>query len=192
MIRWPGVIKPGTEINDIVSHEDWVPTLVAAAGEPDVKEKLLTGYQAAGKTFKVHLDGYNQRDLLTGTGPSKRREFFYWTDDGNLAALRYDRWKILFLEQRAKGLDVWQDPLVPLRLPKLTDLRADPFERAQFDAGEYDKWRVERAFVLVPAQDIVGKHLQTYVDFPPRQKPGSFSLDQVLAKLQEGGGSGKH
>jgi arylsulfatase len=192
MIRWPGVIKPGTEINDIVSHEDWVPTLVAAAGEPNVKEKLLTGYQAAGKTFKVHLDGYNQRDLLAGTGPSKRKEFFYWTDDGNLAALRYDRWKVLFLEQRAKGLDVWQDPLVPLRLPKLTDLRADPFERAQGEAGEYDKWRVERAFVLVPAQDIVGQHLQTYVEYPPRQKPGSFSLDQVLAKLQESGGSGQH
>ncbi|HMA69997.1 MAG TPA: arylsulfatase [Xanthobacteraceae bacterium] len=192
VIRWPGVIKPGTEINDLMSHEDWVPTLVAAAGEPNVKEKLLTGYQSAGKTFTVHLDGYNQRDLLAGTGPTKRKEYFYWTDDGNLAALRFDRWKILFLEQRAVGLNVWQDPLVPLRLPKLTDLRADPFERAQTDAGEYDKWRVERAFVLVPAQDVVGEHLQTYVKFPPRQKPGSFSLDQVLAKLQEGGGSGKH
>ncbi|MCP3476262.1 arylsulfatase [Bradyrhizobium sp. CCGUVB1N3] len=192
MILWPGLVKPGTEVNDIFSHEDWVPTLVAAAGEPDVTQKLLTGYQAGPKTFKVHLDGYDQRGLLAGTGPSKRKEYFYWTDDGNLAALRYDRWKILFLEQRAKGLDVWQDPLIPLRLPKLMDLRADPFERAQFEAGEYAKWRVERAFVLVPAQDIVGQHLQTYVEYPPRQKPGSFSLDQVLAKLQEGGGSGKH
>src|SRR4029077_9264510 len=115
MIRWPGVVKPGTEINDLVSHEDWVPTLVAAAGEPNVTEKLLTGYQAAGKTFKVHLDGYDQRDLLAGTGPSKRKEYFYWTDDGNLAALRYERWKLLFMEQRAEGLDVWQDPLVTLR-----------------------------------------------------------------------------
>jgi len=192
MIRWPGVVKPGTEINDIVSHEDWVPTLVAAAGEPKVTEKLLTGYQAADKTFKVHLDGYDQRDLLAGTGPGKRKEFFYWTDDGNLAGLRYERWKLLFLEQRAVGLDVWQDPLVPLRLPKLMDLRADPFEIAQFDAGDYDKWRVEHAFVLVPAQAFVGQHLKTYVEFPPRQKPGSFSLDEVLAKLQEAGGSGKH
>ncbi|MGY8661576.1 arylsulfatase [Bradyrhizobium sp. UFLA05-109] len=192
MIRWPGVVKAGTEINEIFSHEDWVPTLVAAAGEPNATEKLLAGYQAGPKTFKVHLDGYDQRGLLAGTSPSKRKEYFYWTDDGNLAALRYDRWKILFLEQRAKGLDVWQDPLIPLRLPKLIDLRADPFERAQFEAGEYGKWRVERAFVLVPAQDIVGQHLQTYVENPPRQKPGSFSLDQVLAKLQEGGGSGKH
>ena len=94
MIRWPGVVKPGTEINDIVSHEDWVPTLVAAAGEPEVNEKLLTGYAAAGKNFKVHLDGYDQRDLLSGTGPSQRQDFFYWTDDGNLAGLRYDRWKV--------------------------------------------------------------------------------------------------
>jgi arylsulfatase A-like enzyme len=185
-------LKPGTEINDLVSHEDWVPTLVAAAGEPNINEKLLTGYQAAGKTFKVHLDGYNQRDLLAGTGPTKRKEFFYWTDDGNLAALRYDRWKILFLEQRATGLSVWQDPLVPLRLPKLMDLRADPFERAEADSGDYDRWRVERGFVLIPAQGLVGQHLQTYVAFPPRQKPGSFSLDQVMAKLQEAGNSGKH
>src|SRR5262249_55986514 len=191
MIRWPGVVKPGTEINELMSHEDWVPTLVAAAGEPNVTQKLLTGYQAAGKTFKVHLDGYDQRDLLAGTGPSKRKEFFYWTDDGNLAAMRIARWKILFLEQRAIGLDVWQDALVPLRFPKLTDLRADPFERAQNEAGDYAKWRVERAFVLVPAQDIVAQHLKTYVEFPPRQKPGTFSLDQVLAKLQEGS-SGKH
>jgi arylsulfatase len=192
MIRWPGVVKPGTEINEIVSHEDWVPTLVAAAGEPNVTEKLLTGYQAAGKTFKVHLDGYDQRDLLAGTGPSKRKEFFYWTDDGNLAALRYERWKLLFLEQRAEGLNVWQDPLVPLRLPKLMDLRADPFEIAQHVAGDYDKWRVQHAFVLVPAQAFVGQHLQTYVEFPPRQKPGSFALNEVLAKLQEAGNSGRH
>jgi arylsulfatase A-like enzyme len=192
MIRWPGVIKPGTQINDIMSHEDWVPTFVAAAGGAGVKEQLLTGYEAAGKTFKVHLDGYDQGDLLAGSGPSKRKEFFYWTDDGNLAALRYERWKLLFLEQRAEGLDVWQDPLIPLRFPKLTDLRADPFEIAQHAAGDYDRWRVEHAFVLVPAQAYVGLHLQTYVEYPPRQKPGSFSLDHVLERLQEASSSGKH
>jgi arylsulfatase len=192
MIRWPGVVKPGSEINDIVSHEDWVPTLMAAAGEANIAEKLLAGYQAGEKTFTVHLDGYNQRDLLAGSGPSKRKEFFYWTDDGNLAALRYDRWKVLFLEQRAKGLDVWQDPLVPLRLPKLMDMRADPFEKAEYDSGNYDKWRVDHAFVLVPAQFVVGKHLESYAAFPPRQKPGSFSLDKVLAKLEESGSSGQH
>jgi len=188
VMRWPGVIKPGTEINHITSHEDFVPTLVAAVGEPNVVQKLLTGYEAAGKTFKVHLDGYDQREVLAGTGPGKRQEYFYWTDDGNLAGLRYDRWKMVFLEQRTEGFDVWQDPLVPLRLPKLIDLRADPFERAQSDAGDYAKWRVEHAFLLIPAQAYVTKHLQTYVEFPPRQKPGSFSLDQVLAKLQEAGG----
>ncbi|MDX0308835.1 sulfatase-like hydrolase/transferase [Sinorhizobium meliloti] len=187
VMRWPGVIKPGTEINDIVSHEDWVPTFVAAAGEPDVKQKLLTGYEAAGKTFKVHLDGYNQRELLAGSGPSSRKEYFYWTDDGNLAALRYDRWKLVFMEQRAEGLDVWQDPLITLRFPKLIDLRADPFEIAQHVAGDYDRWRVEHAFALVPAQAFVVRHLQTYVDFPPRQTPGSFALNEVMAKLQEGG-----
>lgn len=187
MMRWPGVIKPGTEINHITSHEDFVPTLVAAAGEPNVVEKLLTGYDAAGKSFKVHLDGYDQRDVLAGEGEGKRREYFYWTDDGNLAGLRYERWKMVFLEQREEGLAVWENPLIPLRFPKLFDIKGDPFERAQTDAGEYDRWRVEHAFALVPAQAYVAKHLQTYVEFPPRQKPGSFSLDQVLAKLQEGG-----
>ena len=161
--------------------------MVAAAGEPTVKEKLLTGYKAAGKTFKVHLDGYDQRDLLAGTGPGKRNEYFYWTDDGNLAGLRYDRWKLVFLEQRAEGLKVWQDPLVALRFPKLIDMRADPFESAQRDAGDYDRWRVEHAFVLVPAQAYVAQHLQTYQQFPPRQKAGSFSLNQVLEKLTDAG-----
>ncbi|TIL28843.1 arylsulfatase [Mesorhizobium sp.] len=187
MMRWPGVIKPGTEINHITSHEDFVPTLVAAAGEPDVTAKLLRGYEAAGKTFKVHLDGYDQRDVLAGEGEGKRHEYFYWTDDGNLAGLRYERWKMVFLEQREEGLAVWENPLIPLRFPKLFDIKGDPFERAQTDAGEYARWRVEHAFALVPAQAYVAKHLQTYVEFPPRQRPGSFALDQVLAKLQEGG-----
>jgi arylsulfatase len=193
MIRWPGVVKPGTEINDIVSHEDWVPTLMAGVGEANIVEKLLNGYQAGEKTFKVHLDGYNQVDLLAGGTPSnKRKEFFYWTDDGQLAALRYDRWKILFLEQRAIGVNVWQDPLIPLRLPKLMDLRADPFERAEAEAGDYPTWRIKHAFVLVPAQFVVGQHLQSYVEFPPRQKPGSFNLDEVMKKLQDAQGSGQH
>jgi arylsulfatase len=187
MIRWPGVVKPGTEINDIVSHEDWVPTLVAAGGEPAIKEKLLAGYSANGKSFKVHLDGYDQRALFEGSGPSKRREFFYWTDDGDLAALRYDRWKALFLEQKAEGFRVWQEPLTPLRVPYLFDVRADPFERGQREGAEYTKWMIERVFLLVPAQAFVAQHLQSYVEFPPRQKPGSFALDQVLAKLQQAG-----
>jgi len=185
MIRWPGVIKPGTEINDVVSHEDWVPTLVAAAGEPNVKAKLLTGYEAAGKTFKVHLDGYDLRPLLDGSGATPRKEFFYWTDDGNLAGLRYDRWKLLFLEQKAVGFKVWSQPLVPLRVPLIEDLRGDPFERAVGEAVVYEDWLLNRAFLLVPAQAFVAAHLQTYVAFPPRQKVGTFTLDQVLQKLQE-------
>ena len=189
VMRWPGVIKPGTEINHITSHEDFVPTLVSAAGDPTVTQKLLNGYEASGKTFKVHLDGYDQRDVLAGTGPGKRDEFFYWTDDGDLAGLRYERWKMVFLEQREESLAVWENPMIPLRFPKLIDIKGDPFERAQTDAGEYDRWRVEHAFMLVPAQAYVAKHLQTYVAYPPRQAPGSFSLDHVLKKLQRSGGN---
>jgi arylsulfatase A-like enzyme len=191
VMRWPGVIKPGTEINGVTSHEDWVPTLVAAAGDGDIKAKLLKGHQAAGKTFKVHLDGYDLRPLLSGEGPSPRKEFFYWTDGGDLACLRYDRWKIAFMEQRAHSLEVWQEPFVTLRLPKILCLRSDPFERADHDGIGYNTWRAERMFLLVPAQAFVAQHLQTFKDFPPRQKPGSFSLDQVLSKLQEAGGGNK-
>ena len=185
MIRWPGVVQPRTELNDIFSAEDWVPTLVGAAGEPDIKDKLLQGYSAGDKSFKVHLDGYDQRDLLSGKGPDKRREFFYWTDDGNLAGLRYDQYKVVFMEQQAHGLEVWMQPLVQLRAPKIFNLRSDPFERAEHEAGGYDKWFVEHAFVLVPAQAIVGEFLSTFQAFPPRQKPGSFSIDQAMDKLTE-------
>jgi arylsulfatase len=188
VLRWPGVIKPGTEINDVTSHEDWIPTFMAAAGEPDIKEKLKKGCEAAGKTFKVHLDGYDLRDVLAGKSAGPRHEFFYWTDDGDLCGLRYDQWKLVFLEQRAHGLKVWQNPLTPLRAPKLFSLRADPFERADYESGRYERWYVDRMFVMVPAQAFVVQHLATYKDFPPRQKPGSFSLDQVLQKLQEAGG----
>jgi arylsulfatase len=185
MVRWPGLVKPRTEINDVFSAEDWVQTLVAAAGEPGIKDKLLKGYDAGGKTFKVHLDGYDQRDLLSGVGPGKRLEFFYWTDDGNFAALRYAQYKVVFLEQEAHGLEVWMKPLVPLRAPKIFNIRSDPFERAEHEAGAYDTWFVEHAFVLVPAQAIVGKYVQTFQEFPPRQEPGSFSIDQVMKKLSD-------
>ena len=185
MVRWPGLVQPHTELNGIFSAEDWVPTLVAAAGSPDIKEKLLQGYDAGGKTFKVHLDGYDQRDFLSATGPDPRREFFYWTDDGNFAGLRYDQYKVVFMEQQAHGLEVWMQPLVPLRAPKIFNLRSDPLERAEHEAGAYDKWFVEHLFVLVPAQSIVGQHLATFQEFPPRQKPGSFSVDQALEKLTE-------
>jgi arylsulfatase len=176
-------------INDIVAHEDWLPTLLAAAGTPDIKEKLKQGYTAGNKPFKVHLDGYDQTDLLAGKGPSKRKEFFYFSDDGDLVALRYDRWKLVFAEQRAHSLDVWQEPFVPLRFPKLFDLRGDPFERADHEAIDYGRWRAERVYLLVPAQAFVGQFLATFKEFPPRQKAASFSIDQVLEKLQQPSGS---
>ncbi|HEV3085023.1 MAG TPA: arylsulfatase [Gemmataceae bacterium] len=187
VLRWPGVVKPGTEINDIMSHEDWLPTFLAAAGAPDIKARLMKGYPAGDRTYKVHLDGYDQTDLLAGRGPGKRKEFFYWTDDGNLAALRYDQWKFVFLEQRAHGLKVWQDPLTPLRAPLLFTLRGDPFERGEHESGGYERWYIDHLFTFVPAQAYVAQHLATYQEFPPRQKAGSFSLERVLEKLQEAG-----
>jgi arylsulfatase A-like enzyme len=185
LIRWPGKVQPRTEVNDIFSAEDWVPTLVAAAGQPDIKEKLLNGYDAGGKTFKVHLDGYDQGDKLAGKGPDKRREFFYWTDDGDLAALRYDQYKLVFLEQQAHGLEVWMQPMARLRAPKIFNVRSDPFERGEHEAGAYDTWFIEHAFVLVPAQAIVGEYLQSFQQFPPRQRPGTFSVDQAMQMLME-------
>jgi arylsulfatase A-like enzyme len=184
LVRWPGLVPPRTEINDVFSAEDWATTLVAAAGEPDIKTKLLVGYDAGGKNFKVHLDGYDQRDLLARKGVNKRREFFYWTDDGNLAGLRYEQWKAVFMEQKAEGFSVWQQPMVQLRLPSLFNLRSDPFERAQHEAGDYVRWFIEHAFVLVPAQALVGQHLMSFQQFPPRQRPGSFSVEQAMEKLR--------
>jgi arylsulfatase A-like enzyme len=189
IVRWPGLVAPHSEINGVFSAEDWVQTLTAAAGEPDIKNKLLKGYDAAGKNFKVHLDGYDQRDMLAGKGPDPRREFFYWTDDGNFAGLRYDQYKAVFMEQPAHGLEVWMQPFVPLRAPKLFNLRSDPFERAEHEAGGYDRWFIEHVFVLVPAQAIVGQFLATFQEFPPRQKPGSFSVDQALQKMMTQKGS---
>ena len=189
-IRWPGVIKPGTVLNDVFAHEDMLPTLLAAAGEPDVKGKLLKGMPAGGRTFKVHLDGYDITGALAGRSASPRHEFFYFNDDGSLVGLRYEQWKIVFAEQRGYGMDVWQEPFVPLRLPKLLNLRSDPFETADHEGMDYDRWRVEHAFVLVPAQDYVGAFLATFKEFPPSQKPGSFSLDSVMESLQRGVGGG--
>ena len=186
-IRWPGVIKPGTVNNDIFAHEDMIPTLLAAAGVPDVKEQLLKGMKVGDKTFKVHLDGYNITDALAGKAPDPRHEFFYFNDDGSLVGLRYNQWKLVFAEQRADGFDVWQEPFVTLRVPKLFNLRSDPFEMADRIGMDYVSWRAERIFLLVPAQQYVGKFLASFKEFPPSQKVGSFSLDQVLEMLQKGG-----
>jgi arylsulfatase A-like enzyme len=184
-IRWPGRIPAGQVVNEIVSLQDWLPTLMAAAGEPEIKQKLLVDHPAIGRSFKVHLDGYNQLPLLTGTGPGGREEMFYFTDDGDLAALRYQEWKIHFLiQENLGGLRVWERAFTPLRLPMLMNLRSDPYERAD-ESFDYGRWRAERAFAFVPAQVFVGRFLATFREFPPRQTPASFSLDQVMARLRQ-------
>ncbi len=183
--RWPGKIPAGTVLNGIVSHQDWLPTLLAAAGESDIAKKLKQGHEANGKRFKVHLDGYDMRPYLMGqTSESPRKSFFYVNDDGQLVALRYGDWKVVFLEQRAKTLACWSEPFVPLRVPKIFNLRRDPFERADENSNTYWDWVLDHAFVLVPAQTYVAEQIQSLKDFPPRQKPASFNLDRVLEQLQ--------
>ena len=190
-MRWPGVIKPGTVLNDIFSHEDMLPTIMAAAGVPDVKKQLLKGMKVGNTTFKVHLDGYDLTDALAGKTASPRKEFFYWNDDGSLVALRYDKWKVVFQEQRAHGFQVWAEPFVALRMPKIFNLRTDPFEIADHSSMDYQHWLIDRAFLFVPAQEYIGKYLATFKEFPPSQKVGSFSLDNVLDALASGLTSGK-
>ena len=188
MVRWPGKIEPGTVLNGIVSHNDWFPTLLAAAGEPDIAEKLRSGAELDGTSYKVHLDGHNQLPYLTGeSNESARNHFFYVSDTGDLCAFRYDNWKFVFLEQRATGtLQVWAEPFTELRFPKLFNLRTDPFERADITSNTYYDWVIDRAFMFVPAQAIVAETLKTLAEFPPRQEPASFSIDRVMEKLQEG------
>jgi len=189
-VRWPGNFKAGTWSNEIMHHMDWLPTFLAAAGEPDVKEKLLTGHSAIGRNFKVHLDGYNFLPTLTGKaeqGP--RKEIFYFSDDGDLTALRYQDWKLIFMEQRAEAtFQAWIEPFVPLRIPYIENLRRDPYERALVTSNTYFDWLLDRAYLLVPAQAYVGDFLATFKEFPPRQKAASFSLDQVMEKLSPPGG----
>jgi len=181
MVRWPGRIPAGSVTNEIVHHMDWLPTFLAMAGVPDVKERLLEGYEG----FKVHLDGYDILPLLTGeTDESPRNEIFYFSDDADLTALRYRDWKIVFMEQKSPGtLRVWMEPFVPLRLPLLLNLRRDPYERAPITSNTYYDWMLDRAFMLVPAQAYVSRFLETFKEFPPAQRPASFSLDQVIEKL---------
>jgi arylsulfatase len=187
LIKWPGVIKPGTVINDIGAHEDMLTTLLAAAGDKTVTADLLKGRKIGKTTYKVHLDGYDLGPALRGESAWPRHEFIYWTDDGSVAALRYDNWKITFLEQQAVGLKVWQEPFVALRAPKLTNLRMDPFERAEEEnAMGYQRWYMERMFMIAPAGAYVGQWLQSFKEFPPRQKPGSFNLERVMEAVTAG------
>jgi arylsulfatase len=185
MIKWPGVIKPGTINNEIAAHEDMLPTLVAAAGDKTAKQDLLKGRKIGQLDYRVHLDGYDLGPALKGEQKAwPRREFIYWTDDGNVAALRYDDWKVTFLQQDAEGMEVWQKPFTELRAPALTNLRMDPFERAQKEhAMGYQRWYLDRMFAIAPAAAYVGKWLQSFKEFPPRQKPGSFNLDRVMESV---------
>lgn len=187
MVKWPGVIKAGTVSNDIMSHLDWMPTLLAAAGAPDIKDKLLEGYKVGEKTFKVHLDGYNFLPFFKNQekkGP--RINFFYFSDDGDLTGLRYDNWKFVFAEQRATGtLKIWSEPLTVLRVPKIFNLRMDPYERADITSNTYYDYLLNHAFLLIPAQQQIGMFLETFKEFPPRQKAASFSIDQALESLKK-------
>ena len=179
-IKWPGVIKPGAVVNDIGAHEDMMTTLLAAAGDTTAKGELLKGRKVDGATYKVHLDGYNLMPALKGEEQWPRKEFIYWTDDGQPAALRYDNWKITFLKQNAHGLHVWQTPFETLRAPLITNLRMDPFELAHDIGMDWQRWYLEHMFVIAPAGAYVGKWLQSFREFPPRQKPGSFNLERVM------------
>ncbi|MFV0565968.1 MAG: arylsulfatase [Flavobacteriaceae bacterium] len=191
IIRWPGKVTADKVVNEIVGSNDWIPTIMAAAGVPDVKQKLLNGYKGTNRTFNVHLDGYNLLPFLTGEkqisknqyGETNwpRREFYYWNDDGELVAMRYDRWKLVFKQQTAKQYGVWMYPFIDMRMPLVFDLRMDPFERAQENSNTYYHWMEERGEFLMPASQVIaGEMLKTFKDYPPRQKPASFNLDAIM------------
>jgi arylsulfatase A-like enzyme len=182
-IRWPGLIKPGTVYNDMFAHEDLLPTFAAAGGDPDVVERCKQGCQAGNRTFKVHLDGYNLMPFFKGeVRASPRKEFLYWSDDGDLFAIRVNQWKIVFTENNNTGLDIWRQGFNRLRAPKIFNLLADPFERGD-TSFLYNDWMADRAFLVVPAQAVVAQWLESFKEFPIRQKPASFNLDEVMQKL---------
>jgi arylsulfatase len=187
-VRWPGRIEPGQVKNGIVSHNDWFVTLLSAVGDHDVADRLKGGTQLAGTDYRVHLDGHDQLPYLTGeVDESPRQHFFYVSDDGDLTAIRFDNWKVVFLEQRAVGtLQVWAEPYTELRVPKIFNLRTDPYERADITSNTYYDWLLDRAWVLVPIQTYVARMLATLVEFPPRQEPASFTIDRMMEKLMAG------
>jgi arylsulfatase len=175
----------------MVAHLDWLPTLAAIGGDPDIKDKLTKGYKAGSMTYRVHLDGDNLVPYLTGQTPkSPRQSFLYFNDDQQLTALRYDNWKFVFLEQRVPGtLRIWAEPFVNLRVPKIFNLRTDPYERADVTSNTYYDWLMDHVFLLVPAQEYVAQFLATFKDYPQRQKAASFNLDEVMRTMSEAGGS---
>ncbi len=192
-VRWPGKIQPGLVLNGIVSHQDWLPTLLAAVGEPQINAKLQEGYRAGDKTFKVHIDGINMLPYLTGeVKESQRNYFFYISDDGDILAIRGGDWKMVLMEQRAKQLMCWFEPFVKLRAPKIFNLRRDTFERADENANTYWDWVISHAYLIYGMQALVAGQIEEFEKFPPRQKPASFNLDAVLRQIQDAGGSANH
>ncbi len=194
LVRWPGTVPAGVVTNDIVQHHDWLPTFLAMAGEPDVSQKLLTGHEAAGKAFKVHIDGYNLLPFLTEKGiPSPRKGLIYFDDDGDLVAVRFGNWKVVFMEQRRVGtMAVWSEPFVQLRLPKLFNLRTDPFERADITSNTYYDWFIGKLYMVGAAAGIVENFLTTFKEYPPRQKAATFTIDQALDKMKSAMGGAGH
>ena len=189
-VRWPGKFPAGVTLNGIVAHEDWLPTFAAAAGEPNIKEKLKAGTELIGRRYRNYIDGHNQLGYLMGeVDESPRKEFFYVNDDGQIVAIRFDDWKAVFLSNRGQRLGVWQEPFIQLRIPLLFNLRRDPFEKSQHNSNTYWDWYIDRVFVLVPMQDIAGAFLKSMVEFPPSQTPGSFNLEKVIEQMKAGTGS---
>jgi len=187
MVRWPGKIPAGMVSNEIIAHQDWLPTFLAVAGEPDIKEKLKAGHQAGDKHFKVHIDGYNFLPYLTVEGEKGPRPgFIYFSDDGELVCLRYDNWKLVFGEQRVTGtVQIWQEPFVALRFPKIFNLRTDPYERADITSNTYWDWVIDHFYLSYAGQSLVAQFMETFLEFPPRMKPPSFSVEQIIAKMEE-------
>jgi arylsulfatase len=189
-VRWPGHYLEGETLNGIVAHEDWVPTFAAAAGKADIKEDLLDGYKAIGRTYKNHLDGYDMNAYLSGkTDKSPRKEFWYFNDDSQIVAARLGDWKAVFYENRGQQFGVWVEPFIELRVPQIFNLRRDPFEKAQHNSNTYYDWLLDRAYILVPMQASVAKFGQTFIEYPPSQKPGSFNVTGIVEKLKEQMGS---
>jgi arylsulfatase len=192
-VRWPGKIKAGSVLNGIVSHQDWLPTLLAAVGDPEINARLLEGHKAGDKTFKVHIDGLNMLPYLTGeVHESPRQSFFYFSDDGDLLGIRMGDWKMVLAEQRAKRMMCWSEPFVKLRLPKIFNLRRDPFERADENSNTYWDWLISHVFLLYGMQTLVSQQIENFVKYPPRQKPAAFNLDDVMRKLADASGSAQH
>jgi arylsulfatase len=189
-VKWPGHWPAGVTLNGIVSHEDWLPTFAAAAGDTNVKDRLLNGTKINGRDYKNHLDGYNQLDYLSGKSKvSPRHEFWYVNDDGQIVAARYDDWKVVFLENRGHAFGVWREPFIELRVPLLFNLRRDPFEKAQHNANVYEDWFLSRPFVIVPIQGLAAKFLLSMKEYPPSQSPGAFNLSKIEETLKNASGS---